>query len=53
MAQKVSQHKLFYFGSPWSPPAWMKDNNQLTYGGTLIGQPGGQYYKAFAKYHIK
>jgi O-Glycosyl hydrolase len=35
-------------GSPWSPPAWMKTNND-TRGGRL--KP--QYYNAYAKYFVK
>ena len=35
-------------GSPWSPPAWMKTNND-TRGGRL--KPG--YYAAYAKYFVK
>ncbi|HTD94162.1 MAG TPA: glycoside hydrolase family 30 beta sandwich domain-containing protein [Chitinophagaceae bacterium] len=35
-------------GSPWSPPAWMKTNND-TRGGRL--KP--EYYKAYAKYFVK
>ncbi len=35
-------------GSSWSPPAWMKDNND-TRGGTLLRK----YYPAFAKYLVK
>jgi glucosylceramidase len=35
-------------GSPWSPPPWMKDNND-TRGGSL--QP--QFYDAYAKYFVK
>jgi glucosylceramidase len=27
--------KLNLFGSPWSPPAWMKDNNDMLQGGKL------------------
>lgn len=53
MAQEISEHKVKYFGSPWSPPAWMKDNGEFNHGGFLKGQPGGKYYKLFAKYFIK
>jgi len=53
MAQEVSPHKLKYFGSPWSSPAWMKTNHEINHGGTLIGQPGGKYYKIFAKYFVR
>ena len=51
-ASKINPH-IKYFGSPWAPPAWMKNNSDLIHGGYLIGQPGGQYYKAFAKYFVK
>jgi glucosylceramidase len=34
--------------TPWSPPAWMKDNNS-TIGGSL--QP--QYYSVYAQYFVK
>ncbi|CAG2170249.1 unnamed protein product, partial [Oppiella nova] len=43
---------LKLFGSPWSAPAWMKDNHNLTGKGTLKGIPGGPYYKAWAQYFI-
>ena len=29
---------LKFFGSPWSPPAWMKDNNNMLYGGKLLDE---------------
>jgi len=35
-------------GSPWSPPAWMKDNND-TRGGSLKTE----YYKVYANYFLK
>jgi glucosylceramidase len=35
-------------GSPWSPPAWMKDNGS-TKGGSLLPQ----YYDAYAGYFVK
>ncbi|MDH3322447.1 MAG: glucosylceramidase, partial [Flavobacteriaceae bacterium] len=35
-------------GSPWSPPVWMKTNQQ-TIGGSLKEQ----YYEAYAKYFVK
>jgi len=36
------------FGSPWSPPTWMKDNNS-SIGGKLLPQ----YYSTFANYLVK
>jgi glucosylceramidase len=35
-------------GSPWSPPAWMKDNKS-TIGGSLLSQ----YYSVYANYFVK
>ncbi|CAG2112718.1 unnamed protein product, partial [Medioppia subpectinata] len=52
-AKQVSKHDLRLFGSPWSPPAWMKNNSEINHGGFLIGKPGGKYYKAFANYLVK
>ncbi len=37
------------FFSPWSPPAWMKDNNDVLHGGKL--KP--EYYDAWARYYTK
>ena len=37
------------FISPWSPPAWMKDNNNMLKGGKLLKQ----YYQSWANYYIK
>jgi glucosylceramidase len=52
-AFKASPHKLKIFGSPWSAPAWMKDNHKINNGGFLIGKPGEKYYKTFANYLVK
>lgn len=41
--------KLTLFASPWSPPAWMKDNNSLLRGGRL--KP--EYYNAWARHYVK
>ncbi|CAG2170912.1 unnamed protein product [Oppiella nova] len=50
---KEANKNANFFGSPWSPPAWLKNNSQLNHGGYLIGNPGGQHYKAFAHYLVK
>jgi glucosylceramidase len=39
---------LLILGSPWSPPAWMKDNHD-TRGGKLLKE----YYPAYASYFVK
>ena len=41
--------KLDLFVSPWSPPAWMKDNNNMLQGGKL--KP--EYYDSWANYYVK
>lgn len=41
--------KLTLFASPWSPPAWMKDNNNMLKGGKLLPK----YYQSWADYYVK
>jgi glucosylceramidase len=41
--------KLTLFASPWSPPAFMKDNNDMLRGGKL--KP--EFYQAWANYYAK
>lgn len=41
--------KLDLYVSPWSPPAWMKDNNNMLQGGKL--KP--EYYQSWANYYVK
>ncbi|MFT3682235.1 MAG: glycoside hydrolase family 30 protein [Ferruginibacter sp.] len=41
--------KLNLFASPWSPPAWMKDNNDMLHGGKL--KP--EFMDAWALYYTK
>lgn len=40
---------LTFYISPWSPPAWMKDNNNMLRGGKLLKN----YYKAWGEYFTK
>jgi glucosylceramidase len=37
------------FVSPWSPPAWMKSNNNVLHGGSLLPA----YYQTWATYYAK
>ena len=41
--------KLPLYASPWSPPAWMKDNNSMLQGGKLKAE----YRQSWADYYIK
>jgi glucosylceramidase len=49
---KAANGKLKLFVSPWSPPAWMKDNNDMLHGGRLkpsFRQSWANYYVKFIK----
>jgi glucosylceramidase len=48
-AMEAASGKLRLFISPWSPPAWMKDNNDMLHGGKL--KPA--YYGSWANYYVK
>jgi glucosylceramidase len=48
-AFKRASNELLFFASPWSPPAWMKDNNSMLKGGKL--KP--EYYQSWANYYVK
>ena len=41
--------KLVLFASPWSPPAWMKDNNDMLHGGKLLDK----YRQSWSNYFVK
>lgn len=41
--------KLTLYASPWSPPAWMKDNNNMLKGGKLLPA----FYQSWADYYVK
>jgi len=41
--------KVNLFASPWSPPAFMKDNHNMLHGGRLMNE----YYPAWALYYTK
>lgn len=48
-AMEMSGNKALPFASPWSPPAFMKDNNSMLKGGKLLPK----YYQAWANYFVK
>ena len=48
--------KLTMYVSPWSPPAWMKDNGSMLHGGKLLPQfrqPWANYYVKFINAYEK
>ena len=52
----ASGGKLTLFVSPWSPPAWMKDNNSMVQGGKLLPeyrQPWANYFVKFIRSYEK
>ena len=48
-AQKTIGKDFKFYFSPWSPPAWMKDNNDMLHGGKLKKE----YYQSWANYYVK
>jgi len=48
-AMAAAGNRLKLFASPWSPPAYMKDNNDMLHGGHL--RP--EFYRAWALYYTK
>jgi len=52
-AIQASQGQLNLFLSPWSPPAWMKGNNQMA-GSSRPGlKADPRYHQAWANYYVK
>jgi glucosylceramidase len=45
----ATNNKTLLFVSPWSPPAWMKDNNNMLQGGKL--KP--EFADSWANYYVK
>jgi len=48
-ALEAAKGNIKIFASPWSPPAWMKTNNDMLHGGKL--KP--EYYQTWADYFVK
>src|SRR2546423_13109422 len=48
-AMATARGKLTLFASPWSPPAFMKTNNDMLHGGKL--RP--EFYQSWANYYTK
>ncbi|WP_158829259.1 glycoside hydrolase family 30 protein [Mucilaginibacter lacusdianchii] len=49
-AQKAAGGKLDLYVSPWSPPAWMKDNNDMLHGGRLKPEYRQVWANFFARF---
>jgi glucosylceramidase len=49
-AGKAAGGRLKLFASPWSPPAYMKDNGSMFGGGKLLGQYRDTWAHYYAKY---
>ena len=45
---KLVNKDIIFLVSPWSPPAFMKDNKKRNYGGKLLDE----YYEEYAEYYI-
>lgn len=48
-ATEAAGGKVTLYASPWSPPAFMKDNNDMLRGGKLLPE----FYQPWANYYVK
>jgi glucosylceramidase len=48
-AMETAGNDIKLFISPWSPPAWMKNNKNMLQGGKLLPE----FYQSWADYYIK
>jgi glucosylceramidase len=48
-ALKTAKGNIKIYASPWSPPSWMKTNNEMLHGGKL--KP--EYFQTWADYFVK
>jgi len=48
-ATETAGGKLTFYASPWSPPAFMKDNKDMLKGGKLLPE----FYQPWANYYVK
>ena len=48
-AKKAAGKDLWLFASPWTPPGWMKSNEDMCHGGRLLDE----YYGVWAKYFVR
>jgi glucosylceramidase len=48
-AMEIRREKLLILASPWSPPAWMKNNGDMNHGGKLLPE----FREAWSGYFIK
>jgi len=49
LAMAATKGRLLLYASPWSPPAWMKDNNNMLQGGKLKKE----FASSWANYYVK
>ncbi len=48
-AMETAVNSFPLFVSPWSPPAWMKGNNDMLFGGKLLPE----FYQPWANYYVR
>ncbi|XP_018007353.1 lysosomal acid glucosylceramidase [Hyalella azteca] len=49
LARQLSEQEVLIFGSPWSPPTWMKSNKMFNGTGYLLPE----YWQSYANYIVK
>ncbi len=48
-AKTCAEEEIVFLSSPWSPPAFMKDTNQMNGGGKLLAE----HYQNWANYYVR
>ncbi|MDA3931412.1 MAG: glycoside hydrolase family 30 protein [Tenericutes bacterium] len=48
-AENIRRDKINILASPWSPPAWMKSNNDMNHGGKLLDE----FKESWSEYYLK
>ena len=48
-AINVSEREIYFFGSPWSPPSWMKESGQFNGSGPILRE----MWDPYANYLVK
>ncbi len=51
--KKIADKKIFTLASPWSAPAFMKENNEMNFGATIIKEYMPMWAQYIAKYIIE
>uniref|UniRef100_A0A8D0HJS5 Glucosylceramidase n=1 Tax=Sphenodon punctatus TaxID=8508 RepID=A0A8D0HJS5_SPHPU len=52
-AVAMSPRRIRFYASPWTPPVWLKTNENVKGSGTLKGKAGDKFHKTWAHYFVR